>query len=91
VGKTEQVSTSCDYAIKFNPPITMRQPSESSVTSDPPLFLAADLRIFGSGSVNASHRGFFGFMIKKWHFGDQIHDHNRGDDRYHPEASRAGI
>jgi hypothetical protein len=28
-------------------------------------------------------------MIKKWQIGDQIHDHNKGADRHHPEASRA--
>jgi hypothetical protein len=31
----------------------------------------------------------FGFMIKKWQIGDQIHDHNRGELRDHPEATRA--
>jgi|HubBroStandDraft_6_1064221.scaffolds.fasta_scaffold17734_3 hypothetical protein len=35
--------------------------------------------------------GFFGFMIKKRQIGDQIDDHNRGELRYHPEASRVGI
>jgi hypothetical protein len=30
-------------------------------------------------------------MIKKGQIGDQIDDHNRGVDRHHPEASRAGI
>jgi hypothetical protein len=31
------------------------------------------------------------FMIKQWQFGDQIQDHNRGELRYHPEGSHAGI
>jgi hypothetical protein len=33
----------------------------------------------------------FGFMIKKWQIGDQIHDHSRGELRDHPEASPGGI
>ena len=32
--------------------------------------------------------GCFGFMIKKWQIGDQIHDHNRGELGDHPKASR---
>jgi hypothetical protein len=34
--------------------------------------------------------GFFGFMIKKRQLGDQIDDHNIGELRDHPEASRGG-
>ena len=33
----------------------------------------------------------FGFMIKKWQIGDQIHDHNRGELACHPEALVAGF
>jgi hypothetical protein len=44
--------------------------------------------MLGSGSVNASHRGFSGFVIKKWQIGDKIDDHNSGELQYHPEASR---
>jgi hypothetical protein len=35
--------------------------------------------------------GFLGFMIKKSQFGDLIDDHNIGELRHHPDASRAGI
>jgi hypothetical protein len=33
----------------------------------------------------------FGFMIKKWQIGDQIHDHNRGELACHPEGSVEGL
>jgi hypothetical protein len=62
-----------------------------------PAFGAArDLQeIFGSGfeiiRIRVSQwgitAGFSEFMIKQWQFGDQIHDHNRGAGRDHPEAS----
>jgi hypothetical protein len=34
--------------------------------------------------------GVLWFMIKQWQIGDQIHDHNRGELRHHPEGSGAG-
>jgi hypothetical protein len=34
--------------------------------------------------------GVLWLMIKQWQIGDQNDDHNRGTDRYHPEASCGG-
>jgi len=58
---------------------------------------ARDLKeILGSGfeMIKISQREsarVCGFMIKKGQSGDQIQDHNRGELRYHPEASGDGI
>jgi hypothetical protein len=79
--------------VRFNHRATKLTPTETGLLSITAAFRAAgDLKkILGSGFemiriVNACQCGFFGFMIKKRQFGDQIDDDNRGSLRCHLEA-----